>query len=217
MIIDANTLRSGDSRSAQVVVIGAGAAGIPMAADLEKAGISVLLIETGGLRSDPETRDLSKGQVVGRHHGPLDHYRQRTLGGTTAVWGGRCAPFDPVDFEARAYVASSGWPITLGNLLPFYQQAHRYLGLGSFNYCSAQLEEGREDSGLTSFHNKMLWRFSQPIHLGKEWRKNFRESQKTTVILHATCVRLKLNESGNRVDACELRTVNIHVLGWMTA
>ena len=67
-------------------------------------------------------------------HAPLDEYRHRRLGGTTTVWGGRCIPFDKIDFERRDYVPYSGWPITLKDLEPYYPRAQRYCDCGDYAY-----------------------------------------------------------------------------------
>ncbi|GBR27146.1 hypothetical protein [Kozakia baliensis] len=37
--------------------------------------------------------------------------RCRVLGGSTAGWAGKVAPFDAIDFEPRSWVSNSGWPI----------------------------------------------------------------------------------------------------------
>ena len=39
----------------------------------------------------------------------LDESRLRFFGGTVAIWGGRCAVLDPIDFERRPWVPESGW------------------------------------------------------------------------------------------------------------
>src|SRR6202035_2397172 len=100
----------------------------------------IVLLESGGVRCEPRIQDLYKGQVVDpSKHGRLDLYRQRRFGGTTAVWGGRCAPFDDIDFEDRPYVPYSGWPIRKSDLDSYYLRAHQYCDLGAYDYdaCSA--------------------------------------------------------------------------------
>ena len=82
-----------------------------MALDLARAGIEVLLLEAGGIGHDEAGQDFYRGAVAdAAMHSPLDEYRERRLGGSTTIWGGRCMPFDPIDFEARDWVPHSGGP-----------------------------------------------------------------------------------------------------------
>src|ERR1700736_3064684 len=121
MIVDSADLEDAQELGADVCIIGAGAAGIAVALQLVNTSISVLILESGGLRPEKDTQSLYEGTVADeRLHSPPDRYRQRRFGGTTTIWGGRCMPFDPIDFEERNYVANSGWPIDLSALNPFY-------------------------------------------------------------------------------------------------
>src|SRR5579864_8497476 len=131
MILDCLQLRHGKLIQGDYCVIGAGAAGITVANELMRSGEDVLLLESGGRSIHPASQDLCKGEVLDKHrHGALDQYRRRRFGGTTDVWGGRCAPFDPVDFETRPHVPWSGWPIDRCDLDPYYALAHVYCDLG---------------------------------------------------------------------------------------
>jgi choline dehydrogenase-like flavoprotein len=62
---------------------------------------------------------------------------RRTLGGSSWLWGGRCVPFEAIDFEARDYVPHSGWPISRDDILPWYPKAAAYLDCGSADFRSA--------------------------------------------------------------------------------
>ena len=54
----------------------------------------------------------------------------RRLGGTSNLWGGRCIPLDPVDFEPRPFVQGTRWPIGYDEIAPFYAAACRYATCG---------------------------------------------------------------------------------------
>lgn len=213
MILDAEAAPDGAAFHADVVVVGAGAAGIPAAAELERAGLRVLLVETGSLKKRREADDLSKGAVADQRHGPLDRYRVRVFGGTTSVWGGRVAPLDEIDLTARDYASAPGWPLSRADLDAPYRTAHLYLHAGPFDYdADSALDRPRvprDAAELTSesFHHKMLWRFSEPVDLGRAWRDRFRRSPTVTVLLNSTCVALTTSEDGARVTSCEIRTL----------
>ncbi len=108
---------------ADVAVIGAGAAGLTVARELLAGGLSVVLLESGGRDYEAATADLNRGEVVGEPYYDLHHARLRFFGGTTAIWGGRSAELDPIDFEQRHWVPWSGWPFGAEELRPWYRRA----------------------------------------------------------------------------------------------
>src|SRR5579863_6818178 len=120
MIDDALAVTDGDTLGADICIVGAGAAGITLAMELAGTGVSVLLLESGGMRAERRAQRLYRGAVADeRLHSPPHRYRQRRFGGTSTIWGGRCVPFDEIDFEARDYLPDSGWPFGRDTLLPF--------------------------------------------------------------------------------------------------
>jgi choline dehydrogenase-like flavoprotein len=189
--------------------VGAGAAGIPIALELDGSGLAVLVLEAGGRRFDAEAQDSYKGVLAdGTRHGPLDEFRLRQFGGTTNVWGGRCAPFDAIDFASRDWVPHSGWPIQAAELEPFYRRAHSYCELGTPQYDARELAdeirplvEGIESDDLTT---NLLWRYSPPTNFRRRFWKEFQRSGDVTVLLHANCLRIALSPSGARVDELEV-------------
>ncbi len=87
---------------AEVAVVGAGPAGIVVALELARAGHRVALVESGAEQADAWTQAL--GDTVGGdpRHVEMALATRRQLGGASNMWGGRCVPFDPIDFEPRA-------------------------------------------------------------------------------------------------------------------
>ena len=61
MLTDARTLAAGATIEADVCIAGAGAAGITIALDLRAAGLSVVVLESGGPERDDQTQVLPKG------------------------------------------------------------------------------------------------------------------------------------------------------------
>ncbi|HEX9948317.1 MAG TPA: GMC family oxidoreductase [Allosphingosinicella sp.] len=113
----------------EVCVIGAGAAGITLTRRLLALGHTVVLLESGGLDYEPATAGLNAGENSGEEYYELEDSRLRFFGGTTAIWGGRCAELDPIDLEARDYVPHSGWPIPWRELERWYAAARPHFGL----------------------------------------------------------------------------------------
>jgi choline dehydrogenase-like flavoprotein len=213
MIIDATQLPSSDLHC-DVAIVGSGAAGIPLACELLGSGLDVILVEAGGKRARRRDSEPLRGEVLDpAHHGPLDFYRRRCLGGTTTVWGGRCAPLDPIDFEKRSYIPESGWPLTSIDLDPYYARAHRYHDLGAYAYdVASALPQSQGDlvPGFrsTKIRQDALWRFSLPTNMARKFGGLLRGSSNIRVLLHANCIRVKTNHSGSLATAVRCASPN---------
>ena len=139
MLQDARDLTEGQLLEADICIAGGGAAGIAIALELLESGLDVILLESGGLKGEPASQALYAGSVADAQlHSPLDRYRQRHLGGSTTLWGGRCVPFDDIDFEERPYLPGSGWPFTRESLEPHYRRANALCEAGSFAYTATE-------------------------------------------------------------------------------
>ena len=183
-------------------VVGSGAAGITTARELALAGVSVLLIEAGGEKQRPEQVDLYRGTSKSTNHGPLHLYRQRRLGGTTVVWGGRSGPYETIDLENRSYVPHSGWPISENDLNSAYIKAHEYLDLGSFSYsaeesfpASAQFPVSCGPAVVVD----KIFRFSLPTNFWSKYQSVFSSHQNADVIFNGSCTEVVTNPEGDRV------------------
>ena len=213
MIIDARDLPDGATLTADVCIVGAGAAGISMALELAKGSIEVLVLESGGLRPEKATQELYSGTVADeRLHSPPDTYRQRRFGGTTTIWGGRCIPLDPIDFERRDYMPNSGWPIDLSALMPYYPEANRLCEAGEFTYSAAAAFHRPLRPMIKGFESPLfttdtLERFSCPTDFGARYGRRLRAAPNVRVVLHANVTRIQLDAAGVRVESLAVRTL----------
>ncbi len=213
MIIDARQWPAGTPLEADICIVGAGAAGITLALALRASGLQVLLVESGGEAEDPAVQELYAGTVADEKlHSPPIRYRQRRLGGTTTIWGGRCMPFDAIDFEARDWLADSGWPLGLADLLPYYPEANRLCEAGDFAYTMAEAFDGPrrplvEGFASDSFRTDTLERFSLPTNFARRWRKPLEQAANVRVLLHANATCLVPEADGHRLAGITLRTL----------
>ena len=214
MIDDAAHIPNGATLHTDVCIIGAGPAGIALALDLSGRGLSVMLLESGYLELDTKTQALYEGEVADeRMHSPPDKYRQRRLGGSSAIWGGRCMPMDPVDFESRDYVANSGWPISYSDLFPYYPKANELAEAGRFSYESSEALGPHVAPMIRGFDSSKirttgLERFSCPTHFGTRYFKRLQLAPGIKVWLGANCVRLGLHADGRSLQSTEFATLS---------
>ena len=164
-------VENGTRLECDVAIIGAGAAGISIARALKSRGLSICLVESGDMDYDPAVQDLAAGETLGQPYYDLRDARLRFFGGTTAIWGGRCVPLDPIDLRNRPWVAHSGWPFGEAEIAPWLAKAGqqlelpfeqfdrglaRQLGLPPF-----PLDETDLDTEFWQFDHK-FWRFGLP-------------------------------------------------------
>lgn len=213
MIESANHVTAGAVLRADVCIVGAGAAGISMALELSGKGLSVLLLEGGKASEDAPSQALYAGQVADeRMHSPTDKYRQRRYGGSTAIWGGRCMPFDPIDFEPRAFVPNSGWPIGHADLAPFYAKANQYLEAGRCDYDGDTAFDPPVPPMLLGFastrvRTNSLERFSCPTHMAARYGDRLRAATNVRVLLEANCAGIRLSQDGSSVESLDVATL----------
>lgn len=208
MIEQSSRIGDGSEIDCDVCVVGAGAAGISLALDLAARGRQVLLLEAGGMRRAGPAQTLYRGEVDdgagGRRHLALDQARYRQLGGTTSLWGGRCIPYDPIDFRERPWVPLSGWPFDADELRPWYGRAHHWLQCGRQAYTVAEaLGDGAGDmiEGFVdgAIDTRTLERWSPPTRFGKVYRKSLEADPKVRTVLGAVATEILCDDAGRRV------------------
>lgn len=201
LFIDALDLEDAAEISADICIVGAGAAGIALALELMKSGRTVALMEAGGLESDDQAQALYAGKIEGLNYTPLEAARIRYFGGTTNHWSGWCWPLDPIDFEKRDWMPNSGWPISRADLDPYYLRAQPYCEIGKDDFSlqgwASEQEPALNAPGLES----RLLKFSPPTRFGLKFRPQFAASERVAVYLNATLLQLETTATGERVTA----------------
>ena len=205
MLNDARELPAGAEPRAQACVIGTGAAGVSVALELARSGVGVLLLEAGGRRADRAGEDQLRAVIpAGTPHEPLELLSRRRLGGTTQIWGGRCAPLDALDLEARDWVPGSGWPLTAAALDPLYRRAQEWCEAGEYSYGAPEaLGAGGlfgADDG-SALDDTALWRYSPPVDFWRRHRRELVGSPQVTVLEHACVGRLERDLVSGRIEA----------------
>lgn len=152
------------SRRFDVLVVGAGPAGLAIADELRSTDLKVAVLDSGGTTRDPDADRLNDFESIGQARAPHDAVGCRALGGASNLWTGRCGALDAIDYRARPWLPASGWPIDGDILAPFYARAGRFLGLsGARNpdVLSAELAQGFDvPSPDGSLFQPVVWEFS---------------------------------------------------------
>src|SRR5579859_3378867 len=193
------------SRKVRVCIIGAGAAGISLACELDGCGFEVRLFEAGARAN--HVGDFYEGSATPPHPEPRQ-FRRVGFGGTTAVWGGRCVPFDPIDFERREYLANTGWPITYDEVARFYPAAMEYCDAGRFDFLTRTSLPGAEaiirgfkgDEVVDADH---IERYSLPTDFGRRYRRQLQKSANVTVMLGLRCLKLNRASGADMIESAE--------------
>jgi choline dehydrogenase-like flavoprotein len=129
--LPAGSARSGSDLQHPVLVIGAGPVGLVHALELRRRGVEVMVLAGGIDGFSAEYQAMADADIVDAHrHAPMDMAVRRALGGTSLLWGGRCIPFDAIDFAGRPQVPLTGWPLSAADVKPWYRNAMRYLDAG---------------------------------------------------------------------------------------
>ena len=208
MIDDLRRLEDGAELEADLCLVGAGAAGIAIAASFFDAGIDVLVLESGGLRLRDETESLNSGEATGMDAASLNAGRGRVLGGATALWAGQCLPPEPGTFMKRPWVPDSGWPVDARALQPYYRRAEALLRIDGEAYDQTVWDSFRvprpsiDQRRLT--HRFTVW--CPKPHLGRLYRRRLAASGNVRVLLHATATEIVTISSGTRFDSVRATT-----------
>lgn len=175
-------------------IIGGGAAGISLAVSLSRKGKRVLLIEGGDWDELPEVLDAYVGDVSPPHASATE-YRYQRFGGTTHLWGGRCIPLDSHDFEKRAHVPASGWPLGAAGIENYYPVALEFCDAGKHDFSIKAFGENAkpmfsEAPLLAPDLNEYIERYSLPTDFGRKYRQELVDSKNVFVLLRTRCTKL---------------------------
>ncbi|HMQ50582.1 MAG TPA: GMC family oxidoreductase [Anaerolineae bacterium] len=160
-----------DTLTADVVIVGAGVAGLLAAYKLSQSGARVLVLEAGPAIERIEAIENYRNAIAktpespypGTEYAPRpsvialdDYYVQagptqfkstyiRRVGGTTWHWLGTALRHLPADFEMRTrYGVAVDWPISYEALEPWYSAAEHELGVAGDSEASLGSPRSRE-------------------------------------------------------------------------
>lgn len=180
---------------ADVCIVGAGAAGITLAAELIRQGKRVMLLESGGRELEEAVQQLNRCERTGQAQRAPHLGRFRAFGGTTTRWGGQIAELRPEDFTQRPWMEGSGWPIPKEVLQPYYKRALTAEGLSRVIVRDGAVWEqlGTAAADLGGEIVPYLTRWCPEPNFARLYRELVRSTQ-ICIVLHATATELILDE-----------------------
>ncbi len=213
MLINAETIQDGGIINSDIAVIGAGPAGIVLALELAKVGLDIALIESGRLDFDRAIQNLGDASYVDlEFHAPMSECTRRQVGGTSTIWGGRCVPYDPVDFAQRNHISNSDWPVTYAELEVYFQRASDYFLCGKAEFDLNNLDHIEQKSIVPGLPDEdvltsTLERWSLPTNFGKEYLDQLKRSDRISLFSGLTCTEIVTNEQGKKVEFIQAKTL----------
>jgi choline dehydrogenase-like flavoprotein len=222
MILDANQLTEGTTPVYEICIVGAGPAGLSLAAELSKARLQICVLESGQWEktrhADELKTILTEGDIPVKPHS-----RERLVGGASLTWDGLSAPFDEIDFRCRPWVPCSGWPLPLSDLQPYYERAAEDYGfpapaLYRGRHLARLRAEGDWDFKWQRLTETTLLAAAPPQRFGKMLRAIF-ESDRADLYTDASVTELNTREPESRspdrqplVTSCTVRTRSRNLL-----
>jgi len=212
LIISADELSGSAEMSSQLAVVGAGPAGIVIALEAARNGQEVVLIESGHSKFDAQLQQLSDAAAwdPGRH-APMSVSVRRQLGGTSTIWGGRCVPYDPVDFDRRPYITDTAWPVGYDELEPYFQRACDWLQCGrpvfdvrDMSHLPSSLVPGLCEADAST---ATLERWSRSTDFARGYADALRRSARVRVLTGLTCTEVVCQPGATRADHLVCRTL----------
>jgi choline dehydrogenase-like flavoprotein len=213
LIISADAFSGPSELSADLAVVGAGPAGIVIALEAARNGYEVLLIESGFDKFNAHAQQLSDAAAWDPdRHAPMSMSVRRQLGGTSTIWGGRCVPYDRVDFDRRPYITDTAWPVSYDEMAPYFQRASDWLGCGRpvfdvrrMAHLPPSLVPGLPDAdGSTA----TVERWSRSADFARGYADALRQSTRVRVVTGLTCTEIISPPRATRADRLACRTLD---------
>lgn len=179
-------------RPRHICIVGSGPAGMVLADRFAEQGYRVTLVESGTRRPDAGIQCLSDASLDPEAtHAPMADAVARQWGGTSNLWGGRCVPYDSVDFVARPKLGIESWPFDFEELSPYWNDACRYADCGAPAFTTqaighnSPLAQGFVD---TAIHSTSLERWSAAPVFAKHVGAKLEQAPNVRILLGCTVV-----------------------------
>jgi choline dehydrogenase-like flavoprotein len=209
VLIDARSVDDGALISCDLCVVGSGPAGLSLVERLADSGLSICVLESGGTSPQLRTQRLYRGRTFGHAYFPLHGCRFRLLGGSSNRWGRWCHPLEPIDFEPRAWVPDSGWPIGVEELDNYAKDSATVFGLPDHSFDPGEdcYQSAPPPDFAGSDFRPTLFRYSTRTNFAEGYRQRTGARGNIRTFLHANVTRIDLVPGSDRVRGVSVRTL----------
>ncbi len=223
MYLDANQVPSEETlRAFDICIVGAGAAGIALAARLIPSTKKVLLITSGSPSASvqsPADEAMYQG-VLGPFMKQVDpnyltRSRLRMYGGSTNKFKYWTRPLDEADLKPRPGYRDASWPLDIAELNRYYPDANDTGHFGPFNYDDiefwAAAMHGAPFPSLPgdSLQNAIFHRQDNDkiSHFRKQFGSALEAAKNITVLFNANALKLRVTDDIRHVTALECASI----------
>ncbi|HEY2350231.1 MAG TPA: GMC family oxidoreductase [Puia sp.] len=207
MIIAPKKYSSGTVIETDICIIGGGPAAISLALSFLNHHSKIIILTGGSWKEKPRHRELNRGIIdpPGSHE-PLEENRRRVFGGGTAVWGGRCVPFDPIDFEKRSWIPHSGWPVSYTQVEQYFERSLQFCEAGENNFDARVVFPGKNPEIIPGMDNEdlvsyKLERWSAPTRFALRYKHIFKSNRDIDIYLDAHVTNINVETQTDKVDS----------------
>lgn len=207
---NADLLADDEVLRTDLCVVGAGAAGLALALELEDSGLRVILLESGDSMPLAEADALNELAIAGHPLNVEVPVRRRCFGGTTVSTYGRSVALDRIDFADRPWLGVGGWPLAEAEVSDWYPRAARILGLPRPELLFAAAWETHPVARLSAANDLAVrvHRWGRHIDLGQAWSRRLRRAAQVRVLLRATAVECQAEPGRARISRLACRGLN---------
>lgn len=211
---DMRAVEPGSVLETDLVIVGTGPAGLSIAREFSGSRVRVVLLESGGLAESATIAPREEFESIGMPRVMEPRLvRNRVFGGSSYSWSGKCRTFDDIDFERRAWVPYSGWPVGRADLSPYADRAAALMNLGPNAYDSALWDVLGKARPYQEVSTDLLvpcfWQFArdpeQPmefLRFGRRFQSEVAENIETYV--NATVTHLNTDSNGRTLTSMEI-------------
>lgn len=199
--------------NSQAVIVGAGVAGLILAARLRRSNMKVTVLESGDRQQTAETHPLNRVVQLGDSYAGASRGRFRCLGGTSTRWGGALIPFAEGDFKARPYLGLDAFPVSQDDLSPYLREVESLFGIDQGSYEEEFIKEFGAAKHLpvgdTDFHARFAkWPTFKRRNLAAVFKEMVASDPDVDIVVNATATDFDADERGGQIRSVTARHQN---------
>ena len=206
MIRDLAAADENQTREADILVVGAGTAGLLIAVLLSRKGSHVVVVESGGEQQAEDRHPLNEVVQLGETYHGAEDGRFRCLGGTSTRWGGALIPFMARDFDVAAGW-DARWPVGVEAFTQYARQVERIFELTETPYEIPEVLGSAAGANAAFVPRLAKWPPFVNRNMATLLRRDIQRESGPEVWLGATVCEFSLEPSG-RLGSVAAKSLN---------